>query len=116
MPAILSPHADSGSYQSSDPKALPCPSCHALTKSLKRYHFFKWFLFLGIAMVVSRETHTACPSCMRRYLWTRSLLNVMPANIVWLFGLLPLTIILTVATFTRGHSKNVIEARLPEVP
>ncbi|MFN8454157.1 MAG: hypothetical protein U0401_05695 [Anaerolineae bacterium] len=87
---------------------LLCPTCHCPTPSLKRYHFVKWCLFLGIATSFQRETHTACPACMRQYLWKRSLLIAVPANFVWLFGLLPLTIILTIATFSKGHSKNIV--------
>ncbi len=95
-------------------QSLPCPTCNRLTTSLKRYHFVKWCLFLGVAVFFRRETHTACPGCMRRYLWTRSLLTAIPANIIWVLGLLPLTIILTIATFTKGHSKNLVEVYLPE--
>jgi hypothetical protein len=88
-------------------QALLCPTCYGLTRSLKRYHFLKWCLFLGVAVFFRRETYTACPACMRRYLWTRSLMNAIPANIIWVFALLPLTIILTIATFTKGHSKSI---------
>jgi hypothetical protein len=90
-------------------QSLLCPTCHGPTQSLKRYHFLKWCLFIGIAVFYQRETHTACPACMRRYLWKRSLMNAIPANIIWLFGLLPLTIILTIASFTKGHSKIIAE-------
>lgn len=96
-------------------RTMVCPVCQSETDSLKRYHFVKFWLFLIIVSVLKRETHTACPACMRHYLWQRSLLNAIPANLAWFLFLLPTTIFLTFATFTKGHSKNIIEANLPDI-
>ena len=111
--------------------SYPCPDCGQLTDNLKQYRFVKWFIIL-LALVIWRgEAHTACPACMRKYLLRRSLLNILPvnlllsivclmvvkaamtplhfflANMLLLVGFVPATVVMTVTTYTKGHSKSL---------
>ena len=117
--------------QAAAPASYPCPDCGQLTDSLKQYRFVKWFIIL-LALVIWRgEAHTACPACMWKYLLRRSLLNIVPvnlllsivclmvvnaamtplhvflANMLLLVGFVLATLVVTVATNTKGHSKSV---------
>jgi hypothetical protein len=46
---------------------------------------------------------------MRRFVWRRCLLNLLPANFLWPFLLLPWAVILTLASCRRGHSRSALE-------
>ena len=113
-------------------ESLSCPDCGQLTDSLKRYHFVKWFVILLAFAIWKPVVHIACPACMRKRLWRTSLLNIVPINLllsaVWLtmvkaaltpwhfflanlllvFGFLPATVVLSIASFRHGHSKSLL--------
>jgi len=119
------------------PAEYPCPDCGHPTDGLKRYHFVKWFvIFLAIALW-RPEVHTACPACMRKYIWRRSLviipvnfllsllwitavkgektlLNIFLANLILFFAFLPWIIGVTIATTRKGHSKSIVAGKPPQ--
>ncbi len=94
---------------------LPCPICEEMTYCLKQYRYVTWFVFLGHAHVWQPVCYRACPSCMRRFIWRRCLLNLVPANLGWFGVLLPWALVLTVASFRYGHSRAIIEGVTPEM-
>ena len=125
------PSEELSDEQTGTPASYPCPDCGQLTDSLKQYRFVKWFIIL-LALVIWRgESHTACPARMRKFLLRRTLLNILPvnlllsivclivvkaamtplhvflANMLLLVGFVPATVVMTVATYTKGHSKSL---------
>jgi hypothetical protein len=69
-----------------DAAGMECPACGQITKSLKQYEFPQVvFVFLIFFHYTSyrKETVTACPSCLRRYLWVWGIRTLIPANFVW---------------------------------
>lgn len=86
---------------------LPCPHCRQPTDSLKSYRLPQLFLCLWIAFSVRHDQVTACPTCMRKTLLKRTLINILPANIVWPFVIVPWMGIAGLMTLTHGHSSSV---------
>jgi hypothetical protein len=114
--------------------SYPCPDCGQLTDSLKRYQFVKWFLIFLAVAVWRSQAHIACPACMRRYVWRRSLvlipvnfllsiawitavrgdrtpLNIFLANLILLFAFIPWVVGVTVATTRKGHSSSILAGK-----
>lgn len=95
-------------------RPLPCPCCRKPTRSLRRHQVVVFCLFFFVGAFFQKGLRTGCPSCIRGTIWKWTLLNAVPANLVWLCGLLPVAIWWTVASFFRGHSALVVEAHLPD--
>jgi hypothetical protein len=89
---------------------LPCPKCGEPTDSLKEYRYVRWCVFLLGGAVYQDATVGACPRCMRAFLRKSLLINVLPANVVWLVGLLPWGLVLLAATYRKGHSRSIRQA------
>ncbi len=86
---------------------LPCPKCRRPTSSLKSYSYFRYLVFLLAAAFYGMKKVTCCPSCMRGDLAINLLINMVPANLLWLIIVLPLNGTYFLATFLQGHSKAV---------
>ncbi len=91
----------------------PCPCCGKLTNSLKQYNYAVWWIIFGYAIYTTEAFYRACPTCIRKTIWKRCLLNAIPANFFWLIGLFPWAICLTIASFRAGHSADVIDGITP---
>jgi hypothetical protein len=89
------------------PSVLECPVCLAPTKSLKKYTYLSYLIFVWIFGFWSVKHHVACPSCMQKDLLLRLAMNTVLANVLWPLVILPWNGILLVLTFTEGHSKGV---------
>jgi hypothetical protein len=87
--------------------ALPCPKCNQMTTSLKSYTMVQFLLFVWFFAFWRRQTLTLCPSCMRNELLMKTLINLIPANLLWLFLVLPWHTVLFCMTFSDGHSSKV---------
>jgi hypothetical protein len=96
-------------------EVLSCPVCGQPTASLKQYRYVDWCVFVLAFAVWQAVYLRACPRCMRRSLWRRCWLNAIPANLVWLFGLLPWALCLVAASYRPGHSRAVLHGVTPEV-
>jgi hypothetical protein len=91
-----------------------CPVCGQPTDSLKQYRYINWCVFFGAA-IHQTVVYRACPACMRKFIWKRCLINIVPANLVWLIGLLPWGLILIAGTYLKGHSALVKQGLSPEM-
>ena len=81
-------------YVSSSVRASSvCPWCETVTTDLKRYEVVQWCFFFLAFVQIRPVIYAACPTCMRRILWRRCLVNVLPANLLWPFWVLPRTLI-----------------------
>lgn len=89
---------------------LPCPVCQEPTESLKQYRYPRWVVFLLVGAWWQEEIITACGQCVRRRVWRNCLFNVVPANLLWGFLLLPWAIGLTIASRSRGHSQRLLDS------
>jgi hypothetical protein len=96
-----------------DPRLVPCPVCGELTDSLKQYRYFDWCLCLLLHAVSEMTIHRACPPCMRKFILKKCLLNALPANLVWIFVVLPWGMVLIAASYTDGHSRAVLQGVTP---
>jgi hypothetical protein len=89
---------------------LSCPVCGRLTDSLKQYRYMQWCVFLLAGVIYQHSDVRACPECMRAFVRRSLLINVVPANLVWLVGLLPWGLILLALSYRKGHSRGVRQA------
>src|SRR5947209_18571247 len=62
------------------PTAGPCPWCGRVTDNIKRYTLIT-LVFLLAFFIVRHDEVANCPSCMRKALLQRTLLNVLTANV-----------------------------------
>jgi tetratricopeptide (TPR) repeat protein len=86
---------------------LPCPVCGQTTDSLKEYHYIRWCVYWVLGSWKQEVAYRACPQCMRQFLWSRCLLNALPANVAWLLGFLPRALYLIRDSYRPGHSLAV---------
>ena len=92
------------------PDLLPCPECHQPTDSLNGYRLPTFLLFIFIAASFKHALVVACPTCMRKKLLRLGLINLLPANLLWLVLLLPWYSLAAVMTTRPGHSGAVLKA------
>lgn len=87
-----------------------CPECGRMTDSLKVYNLPAFWLFLGIYLRYSYKGHIACPSCMRKKILLHGFTyNIISANLIWIFTILPWSLINLLRTFSKGHSWEVVD-------
>jgi hypothetical protein len=91
------------------PEYIECPHCDCETDSLKEYLVLETFYFVLIFWRLERTLLTACPKCMRKYLFNRLFANLVTSNLLWPIVNLPLYLITTYRTFMLGHSSSIIE-------
>ena len=69
-----------------------------------------YLVFFGIAAFGRRVTYTCCPHCMRKHIMMKGFTyNILTANLLWLFLIIPWSIVLLIASYTKGHSSSVIK-------
>ena len=88
---------------------LPCPECGQQTDSLKGYRLPTFLLFILVAASFKHGLLFGCPPCMRKKLLKLGLINLLPANVLWVVLLLPWYSIAAVMTTTPGHSSAVLK-------
>ena len=94
--------------------SLECPACGVSTDSLKQYRFISWIVFYLIGATYRSAIYRACPGCMRKFVAQRAAWNLIPANILWFALVLPWGLGLVVASFRKGHSRDVIRNISPD--
>lgn len=93
-----------------NPDLLPCPECGQQTDSLKGYRMPTFLLFILVAASFKHALVVGCPDCMRKKVLKLALINLVPANILWVVLLLPWYSIVAMLTTTKGHSGAVLKA------
>lgn len=86
---------------------LPCPHCGQATDSLKGYRLPTFLLFIGIGASFKHGLVVRCPPCMRKELGRLALINVLPANLLWVVLLVPWYGIAALRSLTKGHSSGL---------
>jgi hypothetical protein len=84
-----------------------CPACTEPTASLKRYTIVKLLVFVFVFAYTQRMTVTSCPPCMRKTILTQTLINIIPANLLWVIIVLPWHTVQLCRTWTEGHSSDI---------
>jgi hypothetical protein len=97
-----------------EPGRLPCPSCESDTDSLKQYRYFSWVVCYLVGATYKMAFYRACPACMRKWIARRAAWNLITANVLWFALVLPWGLGLIIATFRKGHSRDVIRNIGPE--
>jgi hypothetical protein len=87
---------------------FPCPVCGETTRSLKQYQFLSWGVFFFAAGMYQTAYYRACPGCMRKWLAQRTAINMIPTNILWPFVVVPWAVVLFVATYSKGHTPELL--------
>jgi hypothetical protein len=90
--------------------SIACPHCRKPTDSLKQYEVIESCVFVLIMAQIQPQIYLACPDCMRGILWRRCLMNIVPANLLWLPYIVPRTIIQHLATYVGGMSPAIRDA------
>mgnify|MGYP003309843602 CR=1 len=94
--------------KSNFPILVRCPECGRVSDSIKRYEMPHYFLCLYVFATWKNIEFTCCPHCMRKHILIKCFTyNILAANIVWPFYILPWGIILLIRSLTKGHSKEV---------
>lgn len=86
---------------------IVCSHCHQPSENIKRFRIM-WILFMFFA--AGSETHiiTACDRCMRRKIVINAVFNILTANILWPFIILPMSIYQFIRTYEPGHDDSVL--------
>lgn len=87
--------------------SVACPACGQPTTSLKRYVLCNLLVFVWIMAFTRRATYTSCPPCMRKAIAMRTLINIIPANLLWIIIVVPWHAVQFFRTFADGHSSDV---------
>ena len=84
---------------------IRCPECGQLTDSMKRFTLPHVWLFLWVFISYQNIEYTCCPHCMRKHIFMKGFTyNILLANILWPFIILPWSIIQLIRSFSKGHS------------
>ncbi|MFT5355929.1 MAG: hypothetical protein ACI9KE_003150 [Polyangiales bacterium] len=87
-------------------ETLPCPMCHQQTDSLKVYRLPTFLLFFFFGASFRKSDIVACPPCMRGKMAKLAVINILPANLLWLILLMPWYSIAALRTLAKGHSSK----------
>jgi hypothetical protein len=89
---------------------LECPECGQISQSIKRYTLPDYIIFIGIAAFWQKVTYTCCPKCMLKHILFKCFTyNIIAANFLYPFLVLPWGIISLIRNTTDGHSSEVVE-------
>lgn len=89
---------------------LQCPECGRFSASIKRNQMIDVIIFFFIGASTRYVTYTCCPNCMRKHIMIKGFTyNILGGNILWPFVILPWSLILLLCSYTKGHSKSVLD-------
>jgi hypothetical protein len=86
---------------------IVCPHCHQPSDSIKRLQIWM-VIYLLIGISIQRRTVTACQSCMREQIGKNAAINILSANILWPFIILPHSLIQLSRSYGEGHDKSIL--------
>jgi hypothetical protein len=87
-------------------QAIVCPCCDRESDSIKSFNM-GILLFIFVAWLIWPRQEVACPGCIRGKLIGFLLINIITANILWPFLIVPWSVILLLRSFQKGHSWGV---------
>jgi phosphate/sulfate permease len=91
-------------------KLIKCRVCHIPKNNIKEYKLFNSVVFIGIAILHRSATHTCCAQCMRKLIIKKTFnISILTAWILWPIMPFLFHFIVFLISFTKGHSKKVIE-------
>ena len=102
--------------QSENPVLLKCSHCGKQSDSLKQFTIATGILCLFVHFSWKPVHYTACPSCMRKFIFAKMAINLIPANITW-----PIFVVASwgpqfARSFSHGHTrwirKQIAEGKL----
>ena len=83
-----------------------CSWCDEFTPSLESFNLPKFFFVPVIVHyhIFERERNEACPGCMRWIVLKYLAIQIITANVLWPFLVLPFYVFYFALTFRKGHS------------
>lgn len=89
---------------------VQCPECGRMSSSIKYYKLPHYVIFIGIAAFWQEITFTCCPKCMFKHIIVKCFTyNIVAANVLYPFSILPWGIIYLLRNMTSGHSSEVVD-------
>jgi pSer/pThr/pTyr-binding forkhead associated (FHA) protein len=85
---------------------IQCPRCGRPSDSIKQFRMGV-LIFVIFAYFVRWNVEAGCPSCIRLATLRFTLINLLTANLVWPFLILPMSIFHLVRSFNKGHSPGI---------
>lgn len=87
---------------------MECPECGKMTDSLKCFILPHYTLFLFCYAQWQNIKYICCPSCMRKHIGIKCFTyNIVAANFMWPFIVLPWGVTQLIRTGMKGHSTTV---------
>lgn len=83
------------------------PKGHQQSVSPKSYTLVRFMRFVWVFAFWRRQIVTCCPSCMRKEIALKTLINIVAANLLWFVVVAPWHTVLFWMTFAHGHSDRV---------
>ncbi len=91
-----------------NPPVLCCQKCGKETPHLKDSVFFV-VIFAYVYAYVCRAQLLTCPKCTRKRAYLSAIINLVLANVLWPFIVLPLCLLQWIQSFRSGHSRAVVD-------
>jgi hypothetical protein len=89
------------------PVEIICPHCHQPSYNIKRLQIWS-IIFLFFAAARQTRTITACAGCMRREIAMNGAINILTANILFPFIILPMSVYQFWRTYEEGHDESIL--------
>ncbi len=87
---------------------IHCPRCGKPSDSVKCFRMGT-IIFIFIAWSVQSKDEVGCPSCIRRAILSFALINLISANVLWPFIILPMSVFHLIRSYMKGHSSVILK-------
>ena len=88
-----------------------CPHCRKPSDSVKQLRIMM-LIFLIVGFQVRAWNAVGCSACLRQAILRNLKINVLTANVMWPFMILPFSIVQLIRAGRKGHSKSVLRLLL----
>ena len=93
-----------------EPIYITCPECGCPSDSIKSYALVDYLIFIGVFAIWREISYVCCPHCMRKHILIKHFTyNILAANMLWPFVVLPWALLQLCKSFTKGHSRDVLD-------
>lgn len=104
------PHCGANDARYLEEMPVECPECGKYSDSIKCYRLPDVWVFLFVYLRWATRGEICCPECMRKKILIHGCTyNIVSANFLWPFILLPWSVIQFIRTFSKGHSSEVLD-------